>query len=293
MTHDRHCVDHYKKPFLFGIILNTCYVIIEIIYGLKASSMSLVADALHNASDVLGLFIAWGAYIISKSASTDRFTYGFKNSTILATFANAVFIFVMVGGVAWEAIARLGKSYEVSLDIVMVVSSLGVLINGFTAFMLFAGSYQDLNIKGAFLHMLADAAISLGIILSSLFISFTGWFWVDPLVSIMIVILVILSSWGLFKESIMLIFNAVPDHIDLRKVRDYLSKLEGVKEVHDLHVWALSTTETAISVHLIVTTKVPKNFLHYVAEEMKEHFKITHATIQIENSSKRVCQTSC
>jgi cobalt-zinc-cadmium efflux system protein len=254
--------------------------------------MALIADALHNATDIVGLFIAWGAMLISKSASSERFTYGLRSSTILAAFINSVFIFVMVGGVTWEALARFGEHSQISLDIVMYVAAFGVLINGITAFLLYKGSHKDINIKGAFLHMIADAGISAGVILSSVLILLTGWLWLDPLVSILIVFLVIVSSWGLFKESIKLILNAVPESINIREVKNYLLKQKGVHEVHDLHIWALSSTEVALSAHLVVA-KPKDDLLHKVSEEMKELFNITHSTIQFESKSNRACKTSC
>lgn len=283
-----HAHGSYGRAFAIGISLNTLFIIAEVIYGIKANSLALVADAGHNLSDVLGLAMAWGATFLAKRRPTPRYTYGLQSSSIIAALANAVLLLVVTGGICWEAIQRFFKPEDVVGSTVMAVAALGIAVNGISAWLFMKGSKDDLNIKGAFLHMLGDAAISLGVVIAGLIILKTGWHWLDPLVSIVVSLAIIFGTWGLLRDSINLTLHGVPAHIDHAKVKEFLAGSKGVKEVHDLHIWAMSTTEVALSAHLLMNEGHPgDHFLKHLAHELLEHFHISHATIQIELGDDR------
>lgn len=278
-----HTPANYGRAFAVGITLNTLFIIIEVIYGLKANSLSLLADAGHNASDVLGLVVAWVAVWLTKRKPNTRYTYGLQSSSILAALANAVFLLVAIGGIVWEALQRLSHPEPIMGYTVMIVAAIGILINGFTALLFMKGSKGDLNIRGAFLHMATDAAVSLGVVISGLVILNTGWLWLDPVVSITIALVIVVGTWSLLRDSLNLALHAVPAHIDHAKVKEYLAGVKGVKEVHDLHIWAMSTTEVALSAHLLIPNQHPgDNFLQQLAKSLHDKYGIEHATIQIE-----------
>ena len=286
-----HAADHghshapasFGKAFMIGIVLNSIFIAAEVIYGLKADSLALLADAGHNASDVLGLFMAWGATVLAKTKPTERYTYGLQGSSILVALANAMFLLVVTGGIAWEAFQRLSEPANVGGTTVMIVAGAGIFINGITALLFMKGSKDDLNIRGAFLHMTADAAVSLGVLLAGFAIMETGWLWLDPAVSIAISLVIIVGTWGLLRDSVNLALHAVPAHIEPAKVKAFLKTMEGVKEAHDLHIWAMSTSEVAMSAHLLMKGGHPGDaFIKKVAHELEHQFKIGHATIQIE-----------
>lgn len=278
-----HALASFGAAFLIGITLNTLFIAAEVIYGLRSHSLALLADAGHNTSDVLGLFMAWGATWLARCKPTARYTYGLQSSSILAAVANAMFLFVVTGGIAWEAFQRLRDPSDVGGTTVMVVAGVGIFINGITALLFMKGSKGDLNIRGAFLHMAADAAISLGVVIAGLIIMQTGWLWLDPAVSIVISIVIIISTWGLLRDSINLALQAVPAHIDPSKVNAFLEGMDDVKEAHDLHIWAMSTSEVALSAHLLMKGGHPGDaFIKHIAHELEHHFKIAHSTIQIE-----------
>lgn len=288
-AHDHHSHDHSHAPanfgraFAIGIGLNTLFIIIEVMYGLRANSLALLADAGHNAGDVLGLAVAWGAVWLAKRQPNDRYTYGLRSSSILAALANALLLLVAIGGIIWEAVLRIGHPEAVLGNIVMVVAAVGILINGFTALLFMKGSKGDLNIRSAFLHMATDAAISLGVVISGLVILQTGWLWLDPVVSISIAVVIVVGTWGLLRDSANLALHAVPANIDHAKVKAYLMGVKGVKEVHDLHIWAMSTTEVALSAHLLMPEGHPGDvFLNGIAHELAHDYSIGHATLQIE-----------
>jgi cobalt-zinc-cadmium efflux system protein len=273
----------HQKAFIIGIALNTAFVIAEIVYGLKANSLALLADAGHNASDVLGLLMAFGATLLSKRLPTERFTYGLQSSSIMAALVNAVLLLVAVGGIGLEAIQRFSNPEAVASSTVMLVAGIGVIINGISAALFFSDRKKDLNIRGAFMHMAVDAAISLGVVISALLISFSGWLWIDPMVSLTICLIIIAGTWGLLKDSLNLSLHAVPNHIDISDVKRYLASLSGVSQVHDLHIWAMSTTETALSVHLVMPSGHPGDeFITEICNHLHELFEISHSTIQIE-----------
>jgi cobalt-zinc-cadmium efflux system protein len=259
------------------------FVAIEAVYGIIANSMALLADAGHNLSDVLGLMVAWVASMLSSRPPSTRYTYGLGHSSILAALFNAVVLLIAIGGIAWEALRRLFEPAPVAETTVMVVAAIGILVNGATAMLFASGRRGDLNIRGAFLHMITDAAVSAGVVVAGVAILVTGWLWVDPLVSLAIVVVIAWSSWGLLRDSLALSLAGVPAEISADQVARYLSERDGVASVHDLHIWALSTTRVALTCHLVVPQAHPGNaFLAEVAHDLRTRFGIDHPTIQIE-----------
>ncbi len=297
-THDHaHTGEHTHAPadfgraFLIGIVLNTGFVIVEAVYGWLSGSMALIADAGHNLSDVLALMLAWGASVAAKKAPTDRFTYGYKSSTILAALANAALLLVAIGAILFETIHRIAEPAPVAGKTMAIVAGIGIVINAGTAALFLRGQH-DINIRGAFLHMAADALVSLGVVIAGLAILWTGQVWIDPAVSLLIVLVIAWGTWGLLKDSVAMSLLAVPKGISERDVREYLAGLEGVAGVHDLHIWPMSTTETALTAHLVMPDGHPGDgFLGDIAHELEHHHRIGHATIQIERSPH--CNGGC
>jgi cobalt-zinc-cadmium efflux system protein len=297
--HERHAhgsVGHVHAPanfgtaFAIGITLNTMFVIVEGIFGYASNSMALVADAGHNLSDVLGLVVAWVAVILSKRAPSSRFTYGLRGSSILAALFNAVFLLVAVGAIGWEAIQRLLHPEPVAGVTVMVVAAVGIFINGITAWLFASGSKGDLNIRGAYLHMAADATVSMGVVVAGLIILFTGWTWLDAATSLVISAIIIWGTWGLLRDSTAMSMSAVPRGIDPTAVRGYLEKCAGVAQVHDLHIWPMSTTEVALTCHMVIPAGHPGDgYLMELAHHLKEDFGIQHATVQVETDPNSPC----
>lgn len=282
MSHN-HKVENYNRVFAIGIILNTIFVVVEASYGIVSGSLALLADAGHNLSDVLSLLIAWGATFLAKKAVTTNRTYGFRKVTIMASTISAILLLVALGGITWEAIGRFSNPQPIESSTLIIVAAIGVVINTITALLFMSGQKHDLNIKAAFLHMAADAAISLGVVIAGLLIMQTNWFIIDPIISIIIVIIILIGTWSLLRDSVNLLIDAVPDGIDITAIKEYLSSLKSVNEIHDLHIWALSTTETALTVHLVVTENLIRNdFLEQIQKHLHDHFDIEHATIQIE-----------
>ena len=290
MSHHNHSHSHsqnFNRAFIIGIILNAVYIVVELVYGFLINSMALIADAGHNFSDVLGLLLAWGASYLAKTAATEKRTYGLRKSTILAAFFNSILLMIAVGAITIEAVRKIISPEPVQGDIMMIVAGIGVLINTITAFLFMKGREKDLNIKGAFLHMAADAAVSLGVVLAGLIILSTGWLWVDPAISLGIVLVITIGTWGLLKDSFQLSMDAVPKGIDLKEVGKYLKGIDGVEEVHDLHIWAMSTTETALTAHLVIPNVAKDDFfLKKICGELHHRFGIEHSTIQIEKSAQ-------
>jgi cobalt-zinc-cadmium efflux system protein len=284
-----HAPKDFGRAFAIGAALNIGFVIAETIAGLMTHSLALLADAGHNLSDVLGLFMAWGAVVLAKRAPTGRHTYGLRKGTILASLTNAVVLLVAVGAIAWEAIRRFADPQPIQTGPVMIVAAIGIVINTATALMFMRGSKDDLNIRGAFLHMAADAAISAGVVVAAAAMWATGWLWLDPVVSLGIVVIIVLGTWGLLRDSLDLALDAAPRGIDPKAVRDWLAGRPGVSEVHDLHIWAMSTTETAMTAHLVRLPETSEGgsdhdqFLHDVCGDMARLFKIGHVTIQVEH----------
>ena len=278
-----HGQGNYNRAFAIGTALNIGFVIVEAVYGYRANSLALVADAGHNLSDVLGLLLAWGAGVLTRRPPTRRHTYGLRRSSILAALVNALVLLLAMGAIAWEAVRRFSEPSSVSGGTVIGVAVVGIIINTVTALMFMSGRQQDLNIRGAFLHMAADAGVSLGVVLAGIAIVFTGWLWFDPVVSLIIVVVVVVGTWQLLKESLDLALDAVPAGIEPLAVRTYLVELPDVAGVHDLHIWGMSTTETALTAHLVMPTGYPGDaFLIQVNRELHDHFGIEHTTFQIE-----------
>jgi cobalt-zinc-cadmium efflux system protein len=297
--HDHHGHSHaghhhapadFGRAFAIGIGLNVAFVIAEAAYGVLSNSTALLADAGHNLSDVLGLVVAWIAAHLAKRPPTPRLTYGLRNSSTLAALANAVLLLVAAGAILLESIQRLFNPEPVASLTVIVVATIGILINGFTAWLFASGRRGDLNIRGAYLHMAADALVSAGVVVAGLIMMQTGWLWLDPVTSIIIVVVIVWSTWGLLRESMALSLAAVPASIDPAAVRGYLSGLPGVTSIHDLHIWPMGTTEIALTAHLVMPTGHPGDgFLITACAELEHRFKIGHATLQIEVSDTVRC----
>ena len=286
-----HAPATFGRAFAVGILLNTAFVLVEAGYGWASNSMSLVADAGHNLSDVLGLVVAWVASVLVRRRPSARFTYGLRGSSILAALFNAVFLLVAVGAILWEAVWRLAHPEPVAGTTVMVVAGIGILINGFTAWLFASGAKGDINVRGAFLHMAADAAVSAGVVLAGLTILLTGLEWIDPVVSLAIGGLIVWASWGLLRDSVTMSLAAVPPGIAPEAVADYLRAQPGVVDLHDLHIWPMSTTEPALTAHLVVAGGHPGNpFLIAVADGLRSRFGIGHATLQIEEAGGPSCR---
>ena len=286
-SHAHHGHDHvpsnYNKAFAIGIALNVSFVAVEAVYGVLAHSVALLADAGHNLSDVLSLLLAWGASLLSRRQPSRRYTYGLRRSSILVALLNAILLLLAMGGITWETLQRLSHPEPVAGGIVIGVAAVGILINTITALMFLSGRKQDLNIRGAFLHMAADAGVSLGVVLAGIAIVSTGWLWFDPVVSLIIVVVVVVSTWQLLKDSLNLALDAVPEGIEPLAVQTYLTQLPDVTSVHDLHVWAMSTTETALTAHLVMPKGYPGDaFLAQVSNQLHNHFGIEHTTLQVE-----------
>jgi cobalt-zinc-cadmium efflux system protein len=279
----QHGPADYNRAFIVGVALNVGFVVVEAVYGVSAHSLALLADAGHNLSDVAGLLLAWGAMYLSKRKPTRRHTYGLRRTSILAALANAVLLLIAVGAIAWEAILRLGRPAPVAGGTVMAVAGIGIVVNGVTALLFMSGRKRDVNLEGAFLHMAADAAVSLGVVVAGAAIKFTGRYWLDPVTSLAVVAVIMGGTWGLLRKSVNLAMDAVPEHIDPDEVRTFLARLPGVTAVHDLHIWGMSTTEAALTAHLVRPEAVNDDaFLMHAAKELHDRFEIEHVTIQVE-----------
>lgn len=284
-----HAPASFGRAFAIGISLNTALVVAEAVYGYIGNSTALLADAGHNLSDVLGLVVAWGASIAAKRAPSGRFTYGLRASTILAALANAVFLLVATGAIGWEAILRLRAPEPIAGVTVMVVAGIGIVVNGFTAMLFARGRKDDINIEGAYLHMAADAAVSLGVVVSAALIIWTGWLWLDPLTSLVICATILWSTTSLLRSSIDMSMAAAPKGTDLAAIRTFLLARPGVCAIHDLHVWPISTTETALTCHLVMPAGSGDAFLMETAQLLKATYRIGHTTLQIETHPGNGC----
>jgi cobalt-zinc-cadmium efflux system protein len=287
--HD-HAPANYGRAFAIGIVLNSAFVLIEAGFGLWSGSMALVADAGHNLSDVMSLLIAWGASYISQLPASGRYTYGYKSSSILAALANAGLLLVAIGAILFETIDRLFDPAPVEGWVMVAVAGVGIVVNGATALLFAGGRKHDINIRGAYLHMATDALVSAGVVVAGAVILATGYLWVDPLVSLVIIAVIAIGTWGLLRDSVKMSLLAVPDSIDEGEVRAYLASLPGVTAVHDLHIWPMSTTETALTAHLVMPSGTPGDaFLHDVAHALEHRFHIGHATMQVETGHAGDC----
>lgn len=285
-----HGPPDYGFRFGVGLALNMAIVILEVVYGLIANSVSLIADAGHNLSDVLGLAAAFAAAIAARRAPSARFTYGLRSASILAALFNAIFLLVVSGGLSYAAIDRFFRPQPVAANIMMAVAGTGMVINAITAALFASGRKSDLNVRGAFLHMASDAAVAGGVVLAGLAISLTGKHWIDPALSLGINIIIIAGTWGLLRESLAMSLAGVPATIAMSEVRDCLSTMPGVKALHDLHIWALSTSEVALTAHLVMPEGHPGDaFLTQAASELRHRFNIGHSTLQIEVEMETAC----
>ena len=274
------------KAFVIAIALNSVFVIIEFGYGYVANSTALMADAGHNMSDVLGLGLAWTATWLGRRSPSERFTYGLRSSSILAALANAMLLFVACGAIGWEAFHRITQPPAVSGITVIAVAAAGIVVNGLSAWLFVKGSKSDLNIRGAYLHMAADAAVSLGVVVAGVVMLITGWYWLDPVISLVIVAGILVGTWGLLRESVNLALDAVPPHIDVAAIASYLQRLPGVAGLHDLHIWGMSTTESALTVHLVMPGGYPGDkVIDSITHTLAERFSIHHSTLQVEQGT--------
>ena len=279
-----HAPADFGRAFAIGVALNAAYVLAEAFWGFSVHSMALLADAGHNLGDVAGLLGAWLAAWLSKRRPTGTYTYGLRRSSILAALANAMILLFVTGGIAWEAIHRLIDPAPTGGLVIVVVSLVGVVVNGVTAWLFMSGRKGDLNIKAAFTHMAADAMLTLGVAAAGLVILWTGWLWVDPAVSLILSVVILVGTWSLLRDSVNLSLDAVPPGIDQGKVDAYLRTLPGVSEVHDLHIWGMSTTETALTAHVVCEDGRDDGvLLHQITREVRERFGIGHATVQLES----------
>ena len=301
--HDHHDCDHHAcghagdhhhhgdpdkqaSAFRIAIVLNSLFVVAQFGFGLAANSTALMADAGHNLSDVLGLVLALTASVLGKRAPTPRYTYGLRSMSILAALANAMLLLLACGAIAWEAAQRVLVPPPVAGLTMTLVSAAGILVNGFSAWLFVRGSKTDINVRGAYLHMAADAAVSLGVVVAGVSIMATGWYWLDPLVSLAIVVMIVVGTWGLLRESVVLILSAVPAGIDAGAVSEFLRSHPGVTDVHDLHIWGMSTTESALTAHLVMPAGYPGDaVLDGIANDLRTRFSIGHSTLQVEQGT--------
>ena len=295
MSHD-HAPTDYGRAFALGVALNVGYVAVEAGYGFWSGSLALLADAGHNLSDVAGLLLAWGGFALAKRPPTDRRTYDWRGATVLAALANGLLLLVAVGAIAWEAVGRFADPAPVPGLTVVAVAAVGVVVNTATALLFFAGRKGDVNVRGAFLHMAADAAVSLGVVVAGLLIRYTGADWFDPATSLLIAAVIFAGTWGLLREAFDLSVQAAPAGVDVAEVRRFLLSRPGVEDVHDLHVWAMSTTETALTAHLLKPLRDgaaddEDAFLADLTDELHDRFGVEHATVQIERRhDPRLCR---
>ena len=292
--HHHHAPPDYNRAFAAGVALNFAFVIVEAVFGVLSDSLALLTDAGHNFSDVLGLLLAWGAAALAAKRPSTRRTYGYSRATIIASLFSGLLLMGAVGAIGWEAFNRLLEPTEPAGKTIMIVAAIGVVINTTTALLFLSGKDSDLNIRGAFLHMAADAAVSLGVVVSGALILFFGFGWLDPLISLVIAAVILLSTWGLLRDSLNLAVDAVPRHVDPEAVRAYLSGLPGVLAIHDLHIWPMSTTDTALTAHMVMGAfPADDRFLEHIAVVLQERFGIKHPTIQLErHDSDVVCRQS-
>jgi cobalt-zinc-cadmium efflux system protein len=284
----------YDRAFAFGIGLNIVFVIIEVFFGLMANSSALLADAGHNAGDVLGLIFAWTAAKLATKKPRGKYTYGLRKTTILVSILNALLLFGAVLAIGWDALGKLHNPQPVGGKQVIIVAGIGVIINTITALLFVKGQKEDLNIRGAFLHMAADAAVSLGVVVAGILILITGSYWIDPVMSFVIIAVILWGTWQLFSDAVNLALDAVPKNIDIEKVRHFIESKKGVKDLHDLHVWALSTTQVALTAHLVMPEGSSDKFIDELNQELKKEFNIIHSTFQIERKIRESqCETNC
>jgi cobalt-zinc-cadmium efflux system protein len=290
-----HQVSNINRTFIIGIVLNSVFVLIEAIAGFITNSLALLTDAGHNLSDVASLTLALLAFKLAKVKPTSTYTYGYKKTTILVAFLNAVILLVAISGIAYEAFHRIFNPYHILQGkTIAFVATIGIFINSITAYLFLKNKEKDLNIKGAYLHLAADALVSLGVVIAGILMIYTDWFWLDSVISFIIVILILFGTWGLLKDSLRLSLDAIPKGIDVEAMRNKILKIKGVTGIHHLHIWALSTTENALTVHIVLDDIYTLGEASNIKEEIKHllhHLYIHHATIEIEtkNCKEEVC----
>ncbi len=292
--HHEHAPANFNRAFAIGIALNAVFVAIEAFYGWRVNSLALLADAGHNLSDVAGLVLAWGGALALKVKPDARHTYGWKRATILAAFANALLLLMAIGALAWEAIGRLLSTQAAVHDqgvTIMLVAGVGIVINTATALLFMRGRKSDLNVRAAFVHMAADALVSAGVVIAGALTLWQGWVWLDPVVSLGIAAVILWGTWGLFKQSLHLLFDGVPDSVDPQAVQACLAALPGVTRVHDLHIWAMGTSQIALTAHLVMPqAQADDAFLQQANDVLHERFEITHVTLQVmKQAFTRAC----
>lgn len=266
--------------------LNVIYVAVEVMYGLSASSSALLADAGHNTSDILSLLLAWGAIWVAQKKPSGKYTYGLRKSTILASMINGMLILLAAGLITWEAVQKLQNPVEIPGNVIIIVAGIGVVINAVTAMLFIKDQKKDINLRGAFLHMAADTGVSLGVVIGGIVIKYFGYYWIDPVLSFIIAAIIVYSVWGLLVDSVNLAIDAVPKEIELKQVKLFFEHIPQVEEIHDLHVWAISTTETGLTAHLVVPEGHTDQFIFDIQQKLRRKFDIDHATLQIEQSYK-------
>ena len=293
--HSHHAAPgNYNRAFLIGIALNATYVVVELIYGIMTNSMALISDAGHNMSDVFSLLISLAAFRLARIKPSDTYTYGFKKSTILASLFNAIILLIAVGSIGWEAIQRFYHPQEISGGIIAIVAGVGIVINFASALLFHKDKEKDLNLKGAYLHLIADALVSVGVVIAGIVISYTHWLWIDPAMSLLIMVVIIMGAWDLLKESLRLSMDAVPKNIDIEEVKKSAMTVEGVSGIHHLHIWASGTSHIAATAHVVVTQSVSSTTVPMLIKEIKhqwEHLGISHATVEIESSEENCSDT--
>lgn len=288
--HHEHSSGNYGTAFIIGITLNLAYIVLEVVFGLQADSTALLADAGHNTGDVLSLVFSWVAIKLSLWKPSGRYTYGLRRTTILVALLNTIMLFIAVALIVYEAIKHLQHPEPVVGTTIIVIALTGVVVNTISALLFMKGHGHDLNIKAAFIHMASDALVSLGVVVAGVLINYTGYLWIDPVCSFVIAAIILYSSWRLFSDALKLVLDAVPEGIDIAEVKAYLNNIEGVQQVHDLHVWAMSTTQTALTAHLVVPATTGDDFLHRINHGLRERFHISHSTIQIDRALTADCE---
>lgn len=286
------------RAFRFAVFLNCGLVAAEVVFGMAANSVGLLSDAGHNFSDVLSIVLAWWAHEMAKKPASGRLTFGYRKLSVLAALGSALLLMLVTGGLMWEAMNRFLNPQPVEGAVVAIVAGIGIAINGYTAYLFMKGGKEDLNVRGAFLHLASDAAVSVGVLVSGVLIVLYGWTWTDPLISLIIGVVLLFATWGLLKEAVLASLDAVPASVDLEQVRHYLAELDDVEEVHDLHVWALGTREIALSCHLVMPGERPTDRrLGTIAAELRHQFNVKHVTLQTEtgdpDASPYLCNPQC
>lgn len=293
-THHNHTADNIGNAFKTGITVNIVFIVLEVIFGLVSNSMALLADAGHNFSDVLALVFSWIAVRLSQRKPTLKFTYGFRRSTILIALLNTMLLLVAVGVIAWETIGRIGKPVHIDSGSIITVAAIGIVVNGFTAWLFMGGKKHDLNIRSAFIHFIADTLVSLGVVITGIIISYTGITWIDWVVSFAIIGVILYSTYHLLVDSVTLSLDAVPENVNIQEVRNFLQEKPEVSGVHDLHIWPMSTTDAALSVHLVTRKQTGIAFIQEIQQQLHQKFDIEHSTIQIEyGAGVNDCDTNC